>query len=151
MVADRARRADIDLEERVTPNLAPLVADERVFKQILLNLVSNAVKFTPPGGKVVVSAGVDSDGGLLVEVADTGIGIAEDDLDKVFHRFSQIDSSYARRHGGTGLGLHLTKKLVELHGGAIALDSQFGSGTTVSIRFPASRWHDERRLRTGSY
>ncbi len=149
MVEESAQQALVSLEQRVTPDLAPLVADERVFKQILLNLISNAVKFTAAGGKVVVSAGVDA-GGLLVEVADTGIGIAEDDLGKVFHRFSQIDSSYARRHGGTGLGLHLTKKLVELHGGAIALDSQFGIGTTVSVRFPASRWYDQRLLRTGS-
>jgi PAS domain S-box-containing protein len=145
MVDGRARQADLTLEQRVAPGLAPIVADERVLKQVLLNLLSNAVKFTPAGGKIVVTADVASDGGLLIQVVDNGIGIAGEDLDKVFHRFSQIDNSYARRHGGTGLGLHLTKKLVELHAGTIQLDSQLGVGTTVSVILPSWRRHDERQ------
>jgi PAS domain S-box-containing protein len=151
MVGARAQQADVRLEQRVAPGLAPIVADEQVCKQILLNLLSNAVKFTPAGGKVIVSAAPAADGGLLIQVIDTGIGIAPDDLDKVFHRFSQIDSSYARRHGGTGLGLHLTKRLVELHGGTIRLDSRLGVGTTVSVTLPAWRRYDEPKRRTGSY
>jgi PAS domain S-box-containing protein len=151
MVDGRARQADLTLEQRVAPGLSPLVADERVCKQILINLLSNAVKFTPAGGKITVTADVATDGGLLIQVIDNGIGIAGEDLDKVFHRFSQIDNSYARRHGGTGLGLHLTKKLVELHSGAIQLDSQLGVGTTVSVTLPSWRWQDERQRRTGSY
>jgi two-component system cell cycle sensor histidine kinase PleC len=121
-----------------------------VCKQILLNLLSNAVKFTPAGGKIEVAAELAADGGLLIRVADNGIGIAGEDLDKVFHRFSQIDNSYARRHGGTGLGLHLTKKLVELHAGTIRLDSRLGAGTTVTVTFPSWRWFDECRRRAGS-
>ena len=151
MVDGRAAQAELTLEQRVAPGLAPLVADERVLKQVLLNLLSNAVKFTPAGGKIVVSADVAADGGLLVQVIDNGIGIAREDLGKVFHRFSQIDNSYARQYGGTGLGLHLTKKLVELHAGTIALESQLGVGTTVSVAMPPWRWHDDRQRRTGSY
>jgi PAS domain S-box-containing protein len=151
MVGGRAREAELTLEQHVTPGLAPLIADERVCKQILLNLLSNAVKFTPAGGKIVVTANVEASGSLLIQVSDNGIGIAGEDLDKVFHRFSQIDNSYARRHGGTGLGLHLTKKLAELHGATIRLDSEPGIGTTVSVKFPPWRWHDERKRRTGSF
>jgi PAS domain S-box-containing protein len=151
MVEGRAQQAGVSLERQVMPELAPVVADERVCKQILLNLLSNAVKFTRAGGKIVVSAGMAPDGGLLVQVADNGIGIAPEDIDKVFHRFSQVDSSYARRHGGTGLGLHLTKKLVELHGGTIKLDSELTVGTTVTVAFPPWRWYDEHKRRTGSY
>jgi PAS domain S-box-containing protein len=151
MVEGRAIQAELTLEQRVAPGLAPLVADERVLKQVLLNLLSNAVKFTPAGGKVVVTAGVAPDGDLLLQVIDNGIGIASDHLDKVFHRFSQVDNSYARQYGGTGLGLHLTKKLVELHDGTIKLESEFGVGTTVSVALPAWRWHDERQRRTGSF
>jgi PAS domain S-box-containing protein len=151
MVEGRATQAELTLEQRVAPGFAPIVADERVLKQVLLNLLSNAVKFTPAGGKIAIAADVATDGGLLVQVIDNGIGIASDDLDKVFHRFSQIDNSYARQYGGTGLGLHLTKKLVELHGGTIVLESQLGVGTTVSVTLPSWRWHDERQRRTGSY
>ena len=151
MVDGRARAAELTLERHVAPGLAPLIADERVCKQILLNLLSNAVKFTPAGGKIAVTADVEAGGSLLIQVSDNGIGIAGEDLDKVFHRFSQIDNSYARRHGGTGLGLHLTKKLAELHGATIQLDSEPGVGTTVSVMFPPWRWHDERKRRTGSY
>jgi PAS domain S-box-containing protein len=151
MVDGRARQAELIVEQRLAPGLAPFVADERVCKQILLNLLSNAVKFTPAGGKIEVAAELAADGGLVLRVADNGIGIAGEDLDKVFHRFSQIDNSYARRHGGTGLGLHLTKKLVELHAGTIQLDSRLGAGTTVTVAFPPWRWFDERKRRAGSY
>jgi PAS domain S-box-containing protein len=151
MVEGRAAQAALTLEQRVAPGLAPFVADECVLKQVLLNLLSNAVKFTPASGKVVVSAEAAADGGLLLQVIDNGIGIAGEDLDKVFHRFSQIDNSYARQYGGTGLGLHLTKKLVELHGGTIALDSELGAGTTVSVTLPSWRRHDAPQRRTGSY
>jgi PAS domain S-box-containing protein len=150
MVEGRARQAELTVEQRVAPGLAPFVADERVCKQILLNLLSNAVKFTPIGGKVEVAAEMAADGGLLIRVADNGIGIADEDLGKVFNRFSQVDNSYARRHGGTGLGLHLTKGLVELHAGTIQLDSRVGVGTTVTITFPSWRWFDDRKRRTGS-
>jgi signal transduction histidine kinase len=131
----------------VAPGLRAITADERVCKQILLNLLSNAVKFTPAHGRVAATAEEAPDGGLLIKVVDNGIGIGADHLSQVFDRFNQVDGSYARQHGGTGLGLHLTKKLVELHGGTIRLDSELGMGTTVSVTLPAWRWCDDLRLR----
>jgi PAS domain S-box-containing protein len=147
MVADRAQQAGVTLEPRVAPGLRAITADERVCKQILLNLLSNAVKFTPAHGRVAATAEEAPDGGLLIKVVDNGIGIGADHLSQVFDRFNQVDGSYARQHGGTGLGLHLTKKLVELHGGTIRLDSELGMGTTVSVTLPAWRWCDDLRLR----
>jgi len=110
-------------------------------KQVILNLLSNAVKFTGTGGRVTITADRGPDGGLRVQVFDTGIGIPEEDLANVFDRFSQVENSYTRKYGGTGLGLHLTKKLVELHGGTIELASAQGTGTTVTITLPPERWH----------
>jgi PAS domain S-box-containing protein len=137
MVEERAHQSGIKLERRVTPGLPPVVADERVFKQVLLNLLSNAVKFTEPGGTVNITADAAPQGGLRVRVIDDGIGIPPEDLETVFDRFSQVENSYTRKYGGTGLGLHLTKKLVELHGGAIELASEAGAGTTVTVTLPA--------------
>jgi PAS domain S-box-containing protein len=150
MVADRAQEAGVTLERQIAPGLRAVMADERVCKQILLNLLSNAVKFTPERGRVVVKAGEAPDGGLLVSVGDSGIGIGPEHLSQVFDRFNQVDGSYARQYGGTGLGLHLTKKLVELHDGTIRVDSKLGVGTTVSVTLPASRWCDDRKLRTAT-
>ncbi len=150
MVAERAQQAGVTLEQQVAPGLPVIMADERVCKQILLNLLSNAVKFTPARGHVAVTAGEAPDAGLLIKVVDNGIGIGPEHLKQVFDRFNQADGSYARQHGGTGLGLHLTKKLVELHGGTIRLDSELGVGTTVSVSFPAWRWCDDRKLRAAS-
>jgi len=150
MIADRAQEAGVMLERRMAPGLRAVIADERVCKQILLNLLSNAVKFTPQHGSIVVEAGEAPHGGLLIRVVDSGIGIGPEHLSQVFDRFNQVDGSYARQHGGTGLGLHLTKKLVELHGGSIHVDSKLGAGTTVSITLPASRWCDDRRLRAAT-
>src|SRR5262249_12385782 len=140
IVQERAHRAGLALEQEVAPGLRPILVDERACRQILLNLLGNAVKFTPAGGKLTATAALAPDGDLLLCVADSGVGIAPDDIDKVFDRFNQVDGSYARRHSGTGLGLHLTRKLVELHGGTIRLDSEVGVGTTVAITLPAWRW-----------
>jgi len=148
IVEERAQRGGLTLERDVAPGLLPIMADERVCRQILLNLLGNAVKFTPSGGTVTATARVASDGSLLVQVADNGIGIAPEDIDKVFDRFSQVDGSYARRHSGTGLGLHLTKKLVEQHGGTIRLDSEAGVGTTVGFTLPAWRWCQDLSFRS---
>jgi signal transduction histidine kinase len=136
MVEERAHQSGIKLERRVTPGLPPVVADERVFKQVLLNLLSNAVKFTESGGTVNITADAAPQGGLRVRVIDDGIGIPPEDIETVFDRFSQVENSYTRKYGGTGLGLHLTKKLVELHGGAIELASEAGAGTTVTVTLP---------------
>jgi PAS domain S-box-containing protein len=150
MVEERARHGGLTLEQRVAQGLRPILADERVCRQILLNLLSNAVKFTPAGGTVTAMAEVAPDGSLQLQITDNGIGIAPADVEKVFDRFSQVDSSYARRHSGTGLGLHLTKKLTELHGGTIRLDSEVGVGTTVSVTLPPWRWCADVNVRSGS-
>ena len=136
MIEERARQSGITLERDVAPNLPPALVDERVFKQVLLNLLSNAVKFTDAGGKICVTADVLAQGGLRIRVVDDGIGIPRADLEAVFDRFSQVENSYTRKYGGTGLGLHLTRKLIELHGGTIALASDIGQGTTVTVTLP---------------
>jgi PAS domain S-box-containing protein len=136
MIEERARQSGITLERDVAPGLPAALVDERVFKQVLLNLLSNAVKFTAAGGKVCVTADVLAQGGLRIRVVDDGIGIPQADLETVFDRFSQVENSYTRKYGGTGLGLHLTKKLVELHGGTISLASDVGLGTTVTVTLP---------------
>jgi len=101
-------------------------------------------------GHVAAIAEEAPDGNLLIKVVDNGIGIGPEHLAQVFDRFNQVDGSYARQFGGTGLGLHLTKKLVELHGGTIRLDSKLGMGTTVGVTLPAWRWCDDHRLRAAS-
>jgi two-component system, cell cycle sensor histidine kinase PleC len=113
--------------------------DERLLKQVLLNLLGNAIKFTPAGGSVTVVAGGDAEGGCSVRVADTGIGIAEADLPRVLQPFVQVESVFARKHGGTGLGLPLVKQIMELHGGGVEIDSALGAGTAVTVRLPPSR------------
>jgi signal transduction histidine kinase len=118
--------------------LPSLTADERRLKQILLNILSNAVKFTPPGGHVAVRATVTA-GGMAIIVADTGIGIAPEDLSKALRPFGQVDSRLARKYQGTGLGLPLAKAMTESHGGTLAIASTPGQGTTVTITLPAWR------------
>jgi len=124
----------------VTPDLPPLLADERKLKQILINLLSNAVKFTPAGGAIRMAAAPDpANGELVITVSDTGIGIAPADIARVMEPFGQVDNPINRKYRGTGLGLPLTKGLVELHGGSFQLESTPGVGTTVTIRLPARR------------
>jgi signal transduction histidine kinase len=116
-----------------------VLGDERALRQIVLNLLSNAVKFTPKGGRISLSIIRNSEGGLTLTVADTGIGIPQEHLDLVLRPFHQVDSSDTRRHDGTGLGLPLAKALVEKHGGTLQLESQLGRGTRVSVILPARR------------
>jgi PAS domain S-box-containing protein len=116
-----------------------LMADRRMIKQILRNLISNAIKFTPPGGTVAVSVVRADDLGLCLDIEDTGIGMAPEDIPLALDRFSQVDSTLARPYEGTGLGLSLAKSLVEKHGGVLEIDSAPGCGTTVRVRFPAER------------
>lgn len=136
LVRERALRQGITLTSEVDPQLCELRADERKLKQILLNLLSNAVKFTPQGGAIKVMAR-QRDDSIEIAVADTGVGIARVDQDSVFEEFKQIGGDYARKSEGTGLGLALTRKLVELHGGSIGLESEPGSGSTFTIVLPA--------------
>jgi signal transduction histidine kinase len=120
-------------------DLPRLRADEGKTRQVFFNLISNAVKFTPPGGRIDISGRFDGEAGLSITVADTGIGIAPEDLSRVLEPFVQVDSSLSRRHQGTGLGLPAVKGIMELHHGTIELQSTVGAGTKVTITFPPER------------
>jgi len=139
LVEGKAKDAGIGLVTEIADSLPVLYADERALKQIVLNLLSNAIKFTPRDGHVTVSARHERGRGLTVSISDTGIGIAEADLRTILQPFIQVDSSLARRYEGTGLGLPLTKSLVELHGGTLEIESRLGEGTTVNAIFPPER------------
>jgi signal transduction histidine kinase len=139
LVRHRTEAAGLEIEPRIAPRLPRFKADERKLKQILLNLLSNAVKFTPPGGRVTVEAEVTSAGELRLAVLDTGIGIAAADLERVLEPFAQVDGSLARKYQGTGLGLPLTKAMVERHGGRFELESRPGEGTCAALFLPRSR------------
>ncbi len=117
-----------------------LYADQIRLKQILINLLSNATKFTPENGTIIVAVGHNADSGeMFLEVRDSGIGIAEDEIDKVMNPFYQIDDVFTRSHEGSGLGLSLVKSMTELHGGDITVNSKIGTGTSVRVSFPKSR------------
>ena len=135
LLALKARDNGIDLVTRAPENLPDVVGDPRAFKQILLNLVSNAIKFTERGGTVTVSAAVEGSR-LVLRVSDTGVGIAEEDLKRLGDPFFQAGKTYQRRHEGTGLGLSIVKSLVRMHGGEIAVQSQIDCGTTVTVSLP---------------
>jgi signal transduction histidine kinase len=139
LVGERATRAELKLELNIREDLPQVWADERKLKQVLINLLTNAIKFTPPGGRVALSARVGIDGDLLVEVSDTGIGIAADDIATALSPFGQVDGTLARKYEGTGLGLPLSRALVELHGGTLSISSEVGRGTTVTVRLPKDR------------
>jgi two-component system cell cycle sensor histidine kinase PleC len=119
--------------------LPPVQADERALLQMLINLLSNALKFTPAAGRVSVGARIADDGGLELEVVDTGIGIDRRDIDLALSPFGQVESALQRRHGGTGLGLPLVRSLAELHGGRLTIESRRGAGTRASIWLPPAR------------
>jgi PAS domain S-box-containing protein len=142
IVKTLANKKHIRLEADVAPDLPSLFADEAKFKQIMYNLLSNAIKFTPDGGNVFVTAaihnGSSGDSFLQITVADTGIGIQLNDQERVFKEFEQVDSSYGRQQQGTGLGLALTKRLVEMHGGKIRVESEGieGKGSTFTFLIP---------------
>jgi PAS domain S-box-containing protein len=143
MVASKAADGGVKLMVENKGPLPAVKADERALKQVLLNVLSNAVKFTPQGGSVTIAAQTLPDRRLQVQITDTGIGIAEEALKELFQPFRQADASISRRFGGTGLGLAISKKLIELHGGEIDVDSQSGRGTRVALRLPAERVIDE--------
>jgi signal transduction histidine kinase len=138
LVRERAQRHGIALEQQVDPQLGEIAADERKFKQILVNLLTNAVKFTPDGGRIDVKARREEDN-VIVAVHDTGIGIAPEDQAAVFEEFRQVGRDYTNKQEGTGLGLALTKKFVELHGGRIWLESEPGKGSTFTFTIPLTR------------
>ena len=132
VIRSLSERRGLSLESDIVPEDLEVRADRSKFKQVMYNLLSNAIKFTEPGGRVWVHART-ADSDLLVEVGDTGIGIAPEDQDRIFSEFFQVDS---RSHQGTGLGLALTQRLVQLHGGSVALQSQPGVGSVFTFRIP---------------
>jgi signal transduction histidine kinase len=134
-VRERARRQGIALEVAAAEPLPPLIADPQKARQMLINLLGNALKFTPQGGRVRLTARLEGDQ-VALAVADTGCGIAPDRIAAVLEPFRQADSSLARSHEGLGLGLPLTRQLAELHGGRLALDSAEGAGTTATVYLP---------------
>jgi signal transduction histidine kinase len=139
LVQERARDAGVKLVVKAGKKLPLICADERMVKQCLVNLMSNAVKFTPEKGTIETRVKRPKGGGLCVSVADTGIGISEEDFDRVLSPFGQVESAYSGTYEGTGLGLPITKALIELHGGTLALESVVGVGTTVTLSFPKER------------
>lgn len=139
LVRERASNGGLAVMTKIDPDLPALRADRRMMQQILLNLLTNAIKFTAPGGKVTVGAAIESDGGLRVWVADTGVGMSDEEAEVALTSFGQVANVLTRQQSGTGLGLPLSRSLVELHGGRLVIESEKGRGTTVAILLDPSR------------
>ena len=139
LVRERALRHGVALGVDVDPRLGEIAGDERKVKQVLLNLLSNAVKFTPEGGRVQIDASL-ANGHVEIAVTDTGIGIAPEDQEAIFEEFRQVGGDYARKREGTGLGLTLARRFVELHGGRIWVKSAVGQGSTFTFALPVRPW-----------
>ena len=139
MLTNRAEDAGVEMIRKDDAPEVGIWGDEKKFKQIVLNLLSNAIKFTPEGGSVTLSMSTASDGGFEMTVSDTGVGIAEGDLESALAPFSQIENAHQRSHDGTGLGLPISRALAELHGGSLEIESDPGLGTTVTVRLPSER------------
>ena len=139
MVQQRAEETSVMLSYACESEAKYLYSDERAIRQILLNLVTNAVKFTPNGGNVALRGIMRPDGGVTIEVQDNGIGIATEDRQRVLEAFEQADGAKNRRFEGIGLGLPIVKKLAGLHGGTVQIDSDIGEGTIIRVAFPPNR------------
>jgi signal transduction histidine kinase len=140
-VRERANRHGIVLNVQVDARLNSFAGDERRVKQILLNLLSNAVKFTPEGGSVFVAAAPTGEGGgVQISVRDTGIGISKDNQQLLFQAFQQVRSEDGAKREGTGLGLALAKRITEMHGGSIWVDSEPGKGSTFTFTLAEQPW-----------
>jgi signal transduction histidine kinase len=138
LVEGQAERAKVALISAGLDGAPSIRADERRIRQILINLLSNAVKFTSEGGCVAISVAA-GDASVRIEVRDTGIGMSPEDIAKALEPFGQVDSAFNRRHEGTGLGLPLAKRLVELHGGTLTIASEVRRGTVVTVSLPPER------------
>ena len=137
LMMERAHKKQIALLAMVSSDTPDMLADERAVKQILFNLISNAIKFTPNKGTITISAkGVDD--GVSIAVADTGVGIPADQIDRVLKPFEQLDNRYSRSEGGTGLGLSVVQGLIKLHGGHLSVDSTEGKGSVFTVYFPSA-------------
>jgi signal transduction histidine kinase len=130
-----SRKKQLTLNVQKDKDVNILVADEAKLKQIMYNLLGNAIKFTPEGGEIDINISI-VENMVRISIIDTGIGISLEDQKKLFRPFTQLDSSYGRKYQGTGLGLALTKELVELHGGRIWVESEVGKGSTFSFEIP---------------
>jgi len=139
LIEGRAHQGSVELKVEAAADLPAVMADPRSLTQIIVNLLSNAVKFTNAGGTVRLAAGMAADGAVEIVVADSGIGMSEEDVQTALRPFEQIDRGLDRRHEGTGLGLPIVKGLVELHGGTLRIESEVGVGTTVTVRLPPDR------------
>jgi signal transduction histidine kinase len=135
LIKERASRRGIAVNLSVDDQLDTWVGDERKIRQVVLNLLSNAIKFTPEGGHIDVKA-TRENGEMVVAVSDTGIGIKPEDQERIFEEFQQAGSDYTKKAEGTGLGLALSRKFVELHGGTIGVESLEGKGSTFRFRIP---------------
>jgi len=139
IIRERAQAARLELVSEMPEDMPTLFADERAIKQILLNLLSNAVKFTGAGGRVTIAARLTDAGGIAFSVSDTGVGMNAAEIKRALSPFGQVDSSLARKHEGTGLGLPLARSMTEVHGGDFAIESAPDEGTTVTVTMPADR------------
>ena len=139
LVEMEANKAGIGFNIDIPEKPPILRGDKRTLIQALYNLLSNSVKFTPRGGEVTVVVGTNKKGAIVIQLADTGIGMSGGDIARALEPFEQADSNHSRLHEGTGLGLHLCKKFIELHGGTLTIKSKIGKGTTVTLRFPPNR------------
>lgn len=136
IVREKALVHNIALKTSIAAGLGDAMVDVRKFKQMVYNLLANAVKFTPDGGSVLLETQLISAGQIEFSVCDTGIGIAEKDMERLFAPFEQLDSSLTRKYEGTGLGLSMVKRLAELHGGSVSVRSELGKGSRFTVRIP---------------
>lgn len=139
LVRNLAIQNELTVRVDVPDDIPFLFADERCVRQVLVNFLSNGIKFTPKGGDVAARAWLEPDGALAIAVVDTGIGMAQDDIPQALSPFQQLEGSHGRKYEGTGLGLSLTKAMLDLHEGTLRVDSKIGVGTTVTAHFPARR------------
>lgn len=139
LIEPLVKAGELDLLDNKDSDLPPVFADRMRLKQIILNLMSNAVKFTPPGGAVTIGAKLDNQQNLLLEVSDTGCGMPAHEIERAQEAFQRLEGAHTRRVEGTGLGLFLVKRLAELHGGMLSLASEIGKGTTARVLLPADR------------
>ena len=139
VIAERAQRLGVTVQNEIDDHLPQLRADQRMYTQMLLNLLSNAVKFTPSGGLITLTGSLDETGGLVLSVRDTGIGMTPKQIEEVVLPFHQVEPAFSRKHGGIGLGLPITRALIDAHGGSLTIESHDGAGTRAIVRFPAGR------------
>jgi signal transduction histidine kinase len=139
MCSAPAENAKVDLNLSCDQPELRIFADKRLLLQVLINLVTNGIKFTNEGGAVNVNVSADHRDGIAMTVSDNGIGIAPENIERIMRAFEQVESSYSRVRGGCGLGLPYAKSLTELHGGQLSILSQLGIGTSVTVTLPASR------------